>query len=71
MDLASLVKRNLALQPNLLVQRRKMYGEIENICEDLIFVLFNVLASTFMRIQVIDKCSMDIRFSFVLVSMLT
>ncbi len=48
-----------------------MYGEIEDICEDLIFVLFNVLASTFVRIQVIDKCSMDIRFSFVLVSMLT
>jgi serine/threonine protein kinase len=52
-------------------ERRKMYGEIEDICEDLIFVLFNVLASTFVRIQVIDKCSMDIRFSFVLVSMLT
>ncbi len=48
-----------------------MYGEIEDICEDLISVLFNVLASTFVRIQVIDKCSMDIRFSFVLVSMLT
>jgi len=48
-----------------------MYGGIEDISEDLIFVIFNVLASTFVRIQVIDKSSMDIRFSFVLVSMLT
>jgi len=32
-----------------------MYGEIEDICEDLIFVIFNVLASTFVLIQVIDK----------------
>jgi hypothetical protein len=48
-----------------------MYGEVEDICEDLIFVLFNVLASTFVRIQVIHTCSLDIRFSFVLVSMLT
>jgi len=48
-----------------------MYGGIEDISEDLIFVIFNVLVSTFVHIQVIDKCSMDIRFSFVLVSMLT
>jgi hypothetical protein len=52
-------------------ERRKMYGGIEDIYEDLIFVIFNVLASTFVRIQVIDKCSMDIRFSFFLLSMLT
>jgi len=48
-----------------------MYRGIEDISEDLIFVIFNVLASTFVCVQVIDRCSMDIRFSFVLGSMLT
>jgi len=48
-----------------------MYGGIEDIYEDLIFVIFNVLASKFVHIQVMDKCCMDIRFSFFLVSMLT
>jgi hypothetical protein len=32
-----------------------MYGVIEDICEDLIFVIFNVLASTFVRAHSSDR----------------